>query len=175
MSSVFVGLETIEAETLRLHSKRQNLAQLRRRDPPLPRPRRDGQWQLRLRPGRRSAGRLRPHRGLGRLTQLGNRDLPHHDPVPGHRPAHPHEPRKPDHRNRLGSLRHTTRRLPTPGNDPRPTRSRLLEGIPRLLPLARNHSEEHADKKPRNSDTSSTPAAGKNSNHSGTESSRPNA
>ena len=113
MRSVFVGLETINPENLALHAKRQNVARdYEDGDPPGPRPRDHGQRELRVRARRRRPGRLRPDRGLGRVAEHRDRDLPHHDPVPGHGPPRPGRGRGPDHRHRLGPLRHAPRRLP---------------------------------------------------------------
>ncbi len=106
---------------------------LRRRRPPRPRPRDHGQRQLRVRAGRRPAGRVRPHGRLGGRRGDRDRDLPHHDPVSGDGPPRPDRRRGPDHRHRLGPLRHPPRGLPAALDDARRAGGGLPARVSRVL------------------------------------------
>ena len=141
LRSLFVGFETISAgQPDRTPQEPEPEQGLRRRRPSSPRPRRDGERQLRVRDGRRRPDRLRPDRRLGGQPGRRDRHVSRPDAVPVDRPVPADGRRGPAAAPRLGPLRHPPHRLPPSTHEPRAARGGVLAGVPGLLPLAQHRS-----------------------------------
>ncbi len=155
MRSVFVGFETLDPENLRLHAKRQNLAQSY--DAAIRRYHEvgvmvNGSFVFGLDADGPDVFERTVDWAVSRSIETATFHIM--TPLPRHGPARKDEQRGPHHRNRMGPLRHAPRRLHAARDDTHPACRRLLARLQRLLPLAENHQRRT---RPRNAKRGNPP------------------